>query len=196
MARKYRYRDRRQYCKQYYRDHSEKIKKRGKQYREDHDKELTQWHKQYSKTHSVEKKKYNKQYQKDHAEELSQKKTQYVKLRKQKDPGYKLSYNLRSRLNYALKSNYKVGSAVKDLGCSITDFKQYVEGKFQESMTWDNYGKYGWHLDHIIPLAKFNLQDFQQFRIACHYTNYQPLWRNDNIAKGDFSVLDYRDGMF
>jgi hypothetical protein len=62
-----------------------------------------------------------------------------------------------------------------------------MESKFQPGMTWDNRGK-EWHIDHIIPLATFNLQDRRQFLVACHYTNLQPLWARDNMVKG-MSVL-------
>jgi hypothetical protein len=86
-----------------------------------------------------------------------------------------------------LKRSQKTGSAVRDLGCTISELKKHLESKFQLGMTWGNRGK-EWHIDHIIPLAQFNLQDRQQFLIACHYTNLQPLWAKDNIVKGK-SVL-------
>ena len=50
-------------------------------------------------------------------------------------------------------------------------------------MTWENYGRMGWHMDHIIPLANFDLTDRQQFLEACHYTNLQPLWWQENLMK-------------
>ena len=43
---------------------------------------------------------------------------------------FKLAACLRKRLNRALKRNSKRGSAVKDLGCSIEDFKKYIESKW------------------------------------------------------------------
>ena len=86
-------------------------------------------------------------------------------------------------MNRAIKNNWKNGSAVKDLGCSIEDFKKYIESKFQEGMTWDNYGLNTWHIDHITPLSWFNLEDRNQFLVACHYTNQQPLWARDNWEK-------------
>jgi hypothetical protein len=51
-------------------------------------------------------------------------------------------------------------------------------------MSWENYGLKGWHIDHIKPLEKFNLLDLEQLKRACHYTNLQPLWAEDNLSKG------------
>ena len=85
----------------------------------------------------------------------------------------------------ALQKSYKKGSAVKDLGCSINFLKQYLESLFQPGMSWDNYGRNGWHIDHKKPLSKFNLSDREDLLRACHYTNLQPLWATDNIKKGN-----------
>ena len=106
---------------------------------------------------------------------------QYQKTRKENDINFKISCYLRSRLSNAVKNNSKSGSSVRDLGCSIEEFKKYIELKFQDGMTWDNYGK--WHLDHITPLSWFDLTKRSQFVIASHYTNYQPLWEIDNLHK-------------
>lgn len=74
-------------------------------------------------------------------------------------------------------------SAVTDLGCSIEFLMEYLSSKFQEGMSWENYGKQGWHIDHILPLSKFNLEDPTEFKVANHYTNLQPLWAIDNLKK-------------
>ncbi len=108
----------------------------------------------------------------------------YRNNKKKTDIQYKLSENLRGRLRNAIQGNQKVGSAVKDLGCTIDELKTYLESKFKPSMTWDNYGFYGWHIDHIKPLASFDLTDRKQFLEVCHYTNLQPLWANENLSKG------------
>lgn len=97
----------------------------------------------------------------------------------------RISIILRSRLRMALKNNYKTGSAVQDLGCSINELMKYLESKFQDGMTWENYGQFGWHIDHIMPLSKFDLTKQSQIKKACHYTNLQPLWWKDNLVKGD-----------
>jgi hypothetical protein len=105
----------------------------------------------------------------------------------------KISRNLRSRLSIALKNNSKRGSAVKDLGCTIDEFKKYLESHFYDSddgipMRWDNYGKNGWELDHITPLSSFDLSDPDQFKKACNYKNITPAWRCHNRAKSSMPI--------
>lgn len=104
------------------------------------------------------------------------------------NPQQYLSMALRRRLREALlryTPGSKVGSFVGDLGCTLGEFRDYIESKFQPGMTWENRGQNGWHLDHIIPLASFNLSDRSEFVKASHFTNYQPLWAVDNYRKGD-----------
>lgn len=103
--------------------------------------------------------------------------------RYQSEPQYKLSILLRGRLNMALKKNFRSGSAVRDLGCSIEELKMHLEQKFQEGMNWRNHGK--WHIDHIKPLSSFDLEKRKEFLKAVHYSNLQPLWAIDNLIKKD-----------
>lgn len=108
---------------------------------------------------------------------------EYVKIRCKNDINFHLRARLRNRLYHAIKGKAKRGSAVRDLGCSIDELKFFLEGKFQQGMSWENYGS--WHLDHIKPLASFNLEDKEQFLIACNYKNLQPLWAMENLLKRD-----------
>ena len=101
------------------------------------------------------------------------------------DALHALKLCLRNRLNIAIKKQYKSGSAVRDLGCSIEELKLYLESKFQEGMTWDNHGVYGWHIDHIVALSRFDLTNRKELLKAVHYSNLQPLWAKDNIRKGN-----------
>lgn len=99
------------------------------------------------------------------------------------DIQYKLRSVLRSRLNRALSNRTKKPvSAVRDLGCSIDALKKRLERRFHNGMTWNNYGKH-WHLDHIKPLAMFDLTKPSQARKAVHFSNLQPLLAKDNFSK-------------
>jgi len=106
----------------------------------------------------------------------------YERERKKRDPIFKMTRNLRTRLYYGLKRKQKSGHLLDLLGCSILELKQHIEAQFQNNMTWENYGE--WHIDHIKPLASFDLEDDSQLKLACHYTNLQPLWAKDNLSKG------------
>ena len=179
--------------KQWYSNNKEKSKEYMKQYNakyyQTHKEEIKQCEKQYRKIHKEEKKQYYKQYQKNHKKELNQYLKEYNKKRRESNINYKIACNLRIRLGQAIKGNFKSGSAVRDLGMSIPEFKIYFKPKFyfiaeaNKMMSWENHGKL-WHIDHIIPLSLFDLSDPVQFKKAVHYSNLQLLWAKDNLSKG------------
>lgn len=126
-------------------------------------------------------KKKNREYVNSYEKNINNK-------RKNTDVIFKLKNNIRSRLRKAIRYNYKSGSAIRYLGCTIEELKKYLQLKFQDGMTWDNYGQFGWHIDHIQPLSKFDLSDLEQLKIVCHYTNLQPLWAKDNLKKSNKEI--------
>lgn len=101
------------------------------------------------------------------------------------DPVYRMVENLRKRIRSVLKEINKSKTSMELLGCSAEKFKNHLEKQFTKGMTWENYGYYGWHIDHIKPCASFDLSDPKQQRKCFHYTNLQPLWAKDNYAKKD-----------
>lgn len=103
---------------------------------------------------------------------------------------HKIKNTLRSRLCCAIRNKHKGGSAIKDLGCSISDFKIYIEQLFQPGMTWDNWSKTGWHLDHIIPLSSVDLTNPDAIKIVCNYKNIKPVWASENIEKQHIKIPD------
>jgi len=50
-------------------------------------------------------------------------------------------------------------------------------------MSFSNYGK--WHIDHIIPCARFDLRKPNEQKKCFNYKNLQPLWAFDNLSKND-----------
>ena len=133
-----------------------------------------------------------KEYQRSNAEKIKEyqrsrhlERNHYQITKRRSNVQFRLSGNLRSRIGEAIRRQHKVGSSIKCLGCTISDFKQHIEQQWLSGMSWKNYGRAGWHLDHIVPLASFDLTNKEQFLKACHYTNYQPLWALDNLRKRD-----------
>lgn len=108
----------------------------------------------------------------------------YKRNRYNTDLEFKIQDLLTNGLRRLLKGKDKNNRALHYLGCSIDEFKIYIESQFQPGMTWDNWSRDGWHLDHINPISSFNLLNEEEIQIACHYTNLQPLWGKENQRKG------------
>lgn len=167
--------------KLYREEHKEKAAEYSKQYYVDNKENLTASNKMYriaNKDVIINKNK-NKNYRETHKEERSI----YQKTRYDSDVQYRLATLIRSRLTRALKRRSKKGSAVKLLGCSISELVTHFESLFTEGMNWSNQGE--WHIDHVIPLAYYDLENEEDLAKVCHYSNLQPLWALDNIVKGD-----------
>ena len=94
-----------------------------------------------------------------------------------------IASRLRDHLTGLFRNPHKHKSILKYLGCSIEELKKHLESKFQEGMTWDNRGFYGWHIDHIKPLSSFDLSIEENRHKAFNYLNLQPLWAKDNLVK-------------
>lgn len=107
----------------------------------------------------------------------------YTKKKRQDNLQYKLRDNLKRTLNQAL-NHTKGTSILKYIDCTLIELKQHLEAKFQPGMTWENYGRTGWHIDHIRPLASFDLTQETEIYLAMKKSNLQPLWRFDNQSKG------------
>ena len=70
------------------------------------------------------------------------------------------------------------GTFEEVVGCTPDELKVHIESLFIEDMSWDNWGigkgKSAWHIDHIDAVKDGG---------SHHYTNLQPLWAGDNLAK-------------
>lgn len=112
------------------------------------------------------------------------------KRRMDSDPAFKASVAMRRRFYMAIRNqvydgwNIRSGQAVRLLGCTMAEFVAYIESLWSAGMTWENWTRDGWHIDHIVPLSAFDLSDEDQAKAACHYTNLRPLWAKDNLRKG------------
>jgi hypothetical protein len=100
------------------------------------------------------------------------------------NPHYHIKASIYASLHNYLKQG-KTNKMIWYLGCTIEEFKIYLENKFQEGMSWENYGMFGWHIDHIKPVSLFDLNNEKQLKECWNYKNLQPLWANDNLIKGN-----------
>lgn len=99
-------------------------------------------------------------------------------------PAFRIKKYVAQRIRKALRLQHtnKSASTLQLIGCEIDQLRSHLERRFTDGMSWTNYGD-KWHIDHIVPLAAFDLTDPREQRRAFHYTNLQPLWAADNIRK-------------
>jgi hypothetical protein len=133
-----------------------------------------------------------KQYKKDNPEKIRQQYLNYRsrdnarRMQKRKtDPSFRIAGNLRKRLSFLLRAHAakKTKQTLNLLGCSMCEFLDYLQSKFQLGMSFSNYGM--WHIDHIRPCNSFDLTNPDQQAECFHYSNLQPLWAADNRRKSD-----------
>lgn len=170
----------------------EKNLKRKKEYYQNHKNEK----KEYDKKRRIEKRellsKQMKEYYEKNKKEIREYKRVWTKEKSKTDSLFKFKRNIRSLIKESIKrtGTKKSKKTVEILGCSIEEFKQYLENKFENWMNWGNYGKcngtlmFGWDIDHIVPLVSAKTE--KEVIKLNHYTNFQPLdsYINRNIKRG------------
>lgn len=71
-------------------------------------------------------------------------------------------------------------------GYGLSELMSRLESLFTDGMSWENYGRNGWHVDHIIPITAFhcNSTDDKDWKACWAIENLQPMWEAENIRKG------------
>lgn len=175
--------------RKYYQERKDHYKQLSTKYHQEHKEHDASVKRKYYQNNKHKINQYTKTYYRQNKAKILANQRAYFRSRLRDDINFKIACSLRTRLSCAIRNNQKKGSAVDDLGCSISELKTYLESKFLPGMTWENYGRIlghqCWEIDHIKPLSLFDLTDRDQLLIACHYTNLQPLWAVDNNRKNN-----------
>ena len=170
--------------REYWAQHRENSKANSHRWYEKHKKEiLAEWKKERDadpQTHRQQ----NKKYYINNREKVFRRNNENTKNRLKIDPMFRITKALRGRINAALKGISKSAKTLDLLGCSLDFFKQYLENKFRDGMSWGNYGKF-WHLDHVKPCSKFDLMLIDEQKKCFNYANLQPLLVFENLSKYD-----------
>ena len=98
------------------------------------------------------------------------------------DPPEKLKRYVRSRIHTCLKGQ-KNKHTHEYLGCTPTEYLKWILDN-TNNFTLENYGPV-WHIDHVIPLSKFNVENEQECLIAFNWRNTMPLLAKENLAKNN-----------
>jgi hypothetical protein len=92
----------------------------------------------------------------------------------------------RVRIYIALKQ--KQNKTIEYLGCNTEEFYNWMLYNFDDVLTLDNYGSF-WHIDHVIPISHFNLENEHEQSIAFNWKNTMPLSAKENCTKNNRLVL-------
>ena len=106
------------------------------------------------------------------------------------DPRNRMS----NRMSCAVKRllhGQKKGRHWEDLvGYTIDDLRAHLERLWEPDMTWENYGKSGWHIDHVKPITAFRYDSYEDadFKTCWALENLMPRWCTTEIAKAHGSA--------
>jgi len=128
----------------------------------------------------------NKQWTKKNIEKVRLYANIYARERR-KEKGVRVAEGMRTAVYLSLKGEKDGRSWEKLVGYTCSELMQHLENKFTKGMSWDNYGRNGWHIDHIKPISSFNIRGkgCLDFKKCWDIENLQPLWERHNIQKGN-----------
>jgi hypothetical protein len=98
------------------------------------------------------------------------------------NPVYKIKHSLSSRIRHSLKN--KCERTIDYLDCNINEFKDWISFNITNHFTFENYGT-EWHIDHVIPVSKFDLNNKEEQYIAFNWRNTTPLSVKENLSKNN-----------
>jgi hypothetical protein len=179
----------REKAKIYHNENREAINRKSRKYQSREDVKIRKriYLREYAKKNRDKESAKTKRWRLKHKEKWNAYVREHIRRKRKTNINFLIMERLRSRLKDIFRHS-RSGMAIKFLGCSLVDFKKYLESKFEKGMSWSNKGE--WHIDHIIPCNSFDLTKEEEAEKCFHYTNLQPLWALDNLRKGSKILIN------
>lgn len=144
---------------------------------------VREYHRNYHRNHKEKIHVLQKQYRDDNKDKVrARKKIFYAN-----NPDKKFIKICRNRI----AAIFKTGRGSNELlGCTSEFLYEWLmfNTEQEENMTLDNYGSY-WHIDHVIPCAKWDMNNEEHKKKCFHWTNLSPLEAEKNTKKGS-KIID------
>jgi hypothetical protein len=171
--------------KNYYQNNKSNILVKNKEYYIDNKQQISEYHTKYfianKETLGIKQKAYNEK----NSDKIRENDNKYKRKRRATDINYKIRRNCSSMIWSALNGR-KNSSILNYLPYTIQNLKEHLKSKFDDKMTWDNYGSY-WHIDHIVPQSKllYSSMEEDNFQKCWALSNLQPLEAIENKRKSN-----------
>ena len=184
--------------KKYFEANKDRLKIQSKEYRNKNVEKLKQVKKKYYEENLELLKTKGKKYREENQEVIKKRKALYrqktkkernekEKLRRKNDKRFHINCTMSQSISKNLSKSKQCKAWKSLVDYTLEELISHLESKFEVGMTWDNYGKGGWHIDHIIPKSyfKFNSPEHPAFKAAWALSNLQPMWETDNLKKNN-----------
>ena len=180
----------------WYQNNKERAKKTSAEWYQNNKEQEKKKKKEWYQNNKEQEKKKKKEWYLNNKEQANKNSRKWQKNNKEKikiwennryktDINFRLKKILRGRIRKALKGKDKSATTMELIGCTPDELRQHLESKFEPWMNWENQGRGGWDIDHIIAMSKFDLNCPVQQHACCHWSNLQPMEHIANIKKGD-----------
>lgn len=136
-------------------------------------------------------------YIKNNKEKVNKFRRENARKRREEDSTFKFKENVKCLIYNSFISNNKGFKKAKRteeiLGCTIEFFTKYILNLCPPNVTLKDFGRFGYHIDHIIPISSAKTEE-DVIKLN-HYTNLQPLWCTENIRKSN-KIIENKDYQF
>lgn len=154
----------------------------GKKWREERREIKRKGDKKYQLENREKIAEYQKKYRDENKEKAHSYNLNYCKERGLKDPAFRINRAMRSQVGRMVKG---IEGKNRHLPYSMDELRLHLEKQFTPGMAWENYGKNGWHIDHITPVSHFKFDSIggEEFLACWSLYNLRPLWGKENLDK-------------
>ena len=138
-----------------------------------------------------------KRYKENNRDKINKGRRENARKRRIEDPIFKFKEITKGLIQSSFKRGnrhfQKRKRTEEILGCTIEQFTDYILNLCPKGIELKDFGKFGYHIDHIIPIS-FAKTEEEVIKL-CHYTNLQPLWHTENIKKSN-KIFENKDYLF
>jgi hypothetical protein len=170
--------------KKYRSSHIEKCRENNLLWQKNNPKKHSLHNKKWSQNNPEQKRLINSIWEQNNPEKVKIKRRK-ASLKKLSTLNGKLNNSISCMIYYSLRGNKNNAKWNSLVDFSLQELKIHLEKQFVKGMSWDNYGKKGWEIDHKIPLSVHNFKSANDidFKKAWSLSNLQPMWGKENRIK-------------